>query len=150
MIIGTLGLTPVESDFPHPDAPFTDLGADAPTDLYPHEYISLCARNLITLGKTPSTFDPYAYITRTQVITMVVRAADRMAAGSLGTPGVGWAGVLDYSDPTHGANIKRAEFNGLLSGIQGLSGTLAGWTTTGLATRGEVAQMLWNLLAKLG
>jgi hypothetical protein len=149
MIVGTLGLTPVEADFPHADVPFTDLGADDPSSLYPHEYISVCARNQITLGKTPTTFDPYAYITRAQVISMVVRAADRLAPGTLATPGASWTGVLSYADPTHGSNIKRAEFNGLLAGIQGPAGTLAGWLTGGYATRGEVAQMLWNLLSKL-
>ena len=149
MIVGTLGLTPVEADFPHPDVPFTDLGADDPGNLYPHEFIAVCARNQITLGKTPTTFEPYAYITRAQVISMVVRAADRLAPGTLATPGASWTGVLSYADPTHGSNIKRAEFNGLLAGIQGPAGTLAGWLTGGYATRGEVAQMLWNLLSKL-
>ncbi len=149
MIVGTLGLTPVEADFPHPDVPFTDLGADDPGNLYPHEFIAVCARNQITLGKTPTTFDPYAYITRAQVISMVVRAADRLAPGTLATPGASWMGVLSSADPTHGSNIKRAEFNGLLAGIQGPAGTLAGWLTGGYATRGEVAQILWNLLSKL-
>ncbi len=149
MIVGTLGLTPVEADFPDPAAPFTDLGADDPSSLYPHEYVAVCARNQITLGKTPTTFDPYAYITRAQVISMVVRAADRLAPGTLATPGLAWTGALSYGDPTHGANIRRAEFNGLLAGIQGPAGTLAGWLTGGYATRGEVAQMLWNLLEKL-
>ena len=80
---------------------------------------------------------------------MVVRAADRLAPGTLATPGAAWTGVLSYADPTHGSNIKRAEFNGLLAGIQGPAGTLAGWLTGDHATRGEVAQMLWNLLSKL-
>ena len=73
MIVGTLGLPVQETDFPNPDVPFTDLGADDLTDLYPHEYVAVCARNAITLGKTPTTFDPYSYITRYQVISMVVR-----------------------------------------------------------------------------
>ena len=150
MIVGTLGLTPIEADFPDPAAPFTDLEADDLGSLYPHEYVAVCARNQITLGKTPTTFDPYASITRAQVISMVVRAADRLSTGTLGTPGVSWTGVLDYADATHGANIKRAEFNGLLAGIQGPAGSLAGWLTDDYATRGEVAQILWNLLAGLG
>ena len=149
MIVGTLGLTPIEADFPDPAAPFTDLEADDLGSLYPHEYVAVCARNQITLGKTPTTFDPYASITRAQVISMVVRAADRLSTGTLGTPGASWTGVLDYADATHGANIKRAEFNGLLAGIQGPAGTLGGWLTDDHATRGEVAQILWNLLEKL-
>jgi hypothetical protein len=83
------------------------------------------------------------------MITMVVRAADNLAAGSLQTVPTDWSGQLSYGDATHGANIQKAEFNGLLAGIQGPGGTLAGWNTDGNATRGEVAQMLWNLLQML-
>jgi hypothetical protein len=49
----------------------------------------------------------------------------------------------------HGQNIWLAEFNHLVDGILGPKGGLAGWDTTAYATRGEVAQMLWNLLGKL-
>ncbi len=74
---------------------------------------------------------------------MIVRAGSRV----LQSPPTGYRGVLDYSDPTHGQNIRIAEYNGLLAGIVGnSSGSLTGWDTTGFATRGEVAQVLWNLL----
>ena len=59
-------------------------------------------------------------------------------------------GLLPAGDPTHGANIKKAEYNGLLDGIWASTTIpipgLAGWDTGANATRGEVAQMLWNLL----
>ncbi len=58
--------------------------------------------------------------------------------------------MLSYADPTHGSNIRRAEFNGLLAGIQGPAGTLDGWLTGSHATRGEVAQMLWKPLEQAG
>jgi hypothetical protein len=77
---------------------------------------------------------------------MIVRAGSR----ELAPPPAGYKGVLSYTDPTHGANIRVAEYNGLLEGIVGPSGGLAGWDTTGSATRGEVAQMLWNLLGVFG
>ena len=48
--------------------------------------------------------------------------------------------------PTHGENIRKAEFNGLLDGLEGLS---ASWDGLQPATRGECAQMLWNLLNAL-
>ena len=43
----------------------------------------------------------------------------------------------------HGENLRIAEYNGLLDGLLGMG---PGWDVTANATRGEVAQMLWNLL----
>jgi len=150
MVVLTLDLPVAETDFPDPAVPFVDLGDDNPVKLYPHEYVAICALNGITRGTDATHFSPGLNIRRTQVISMVVRAADNLAPGTLdGTP-VGWNGDLSYDDPDHGANIKKAEFNALLDGIQGPDGTLASWDTTGFATRGEVAQILWNLLNLLG
>jgi rhodanese-related sulfurtransferase len=152
MIVGTLDLPVAEEDFPNPAVPFTDLGSDDLSKLYPHEYVAVCALNEITKGKTLTTFDPYSNITGQQVITMVVRAADNLAPGTLQEVPAGWSGQLPAGDPTHGANIKKAEYNGLLDGIRASLSIpgLAGWDTTKNATRGEVAQMLWNLIACLG
>jgi peptidoglycan/xylan/chitin deacetylase (PgdA/CDA1 family) len=60
-------------------------------------------------------------------------------------PPAGWDGRLSYSDPTHGANIKRAEFNFLLDQMSLESVDLETWPSAG-STRGEAAQMLWNFL----
>jgi hypothetical protein len=149
MIVLALGLEVKENDFPILAAPFVDLGPDDGYSLYPHEYVAVCARNNITQGTDPTHFSPLNNISRAQLITMVVRAADNLAPGTLSSPPVGWTGQLPYSDPTHGGNIKKAEYNGLLAGIQGSGSTLAGWNTAGDATRGEVAQVLHNLLGKL-
>ena len=63
-------------------------------------------------------------------------------------------GCSQFGDPTHGPNIEKAEYNGLLSGIWASTTIpapgLAGWDTGADATRGEVAQILWNLLNLLG
>ncbi|MHB9115038.1 MAG: hypothetical protein ACYC6T_10685, partial [Thermoleophilia bacterium] len=55
----------------------------------------------------------------------------------------GWGLFRTFRDPTHGYNAHLAEFNGLLTGIQG-SGDVSAWAYQP-ATRGEVAQILWNL-----
>jgi parallel beta-helix repeat protein len=146
--VPTNSCTDGPKDFPNPAVPFTDLGADDPSSLYPHEYVAVCALNNITKGKSASAFDPGSKISRRQMITMVVRAADNLAAGTLKPTPDGWVGILDASDATHGANIAKAESNGLLNGIRASSSAagLAGWDTSQNATRGEVAQMLWNLL----
>ena len=78
-------------------APFVDLGPDRLGDLYPHEYVGAAYRAGITTGKTATTFDPYSYITRLQVISMVVRMADNLQPGLLAAVPealalrVGWA-----------------------------------------------------------
>ncbi len=146
MIVKTLGLSVTGTEV----CPFVDVSAGTGADpFYPAKYVAVCALNNITKGTDATHFAPTRNITRAQMITMVVRAADNLAAGSLQAVPTGWVGQLSYADATHGANIQKAEFNGLLAGIQGPGGTLAGWNTDGNATRGEVAQMLWNLLQML-
>ena len=51
-----------------------------------------------------------------------------------------------YSDATHGPNVKLADYNGLLGGLQ-TGSSPAAWLA-GNATRGEVAQVLWNLIER--
>jgi hypothetical protein len=146
MIVKTLDL-PVTGTEP---CPFVDVTAGGGADpFYPVGYVAVCAIKNITKGIDATHFAPGLSIKRAQMITMIVRAADNLAVGSLTDPPSDWGGLLSYADPTHGANIRKAEFNGLLTGITGPGGTLASWNTTGNATRGEVAQMLWNLLAKM-
>jgi hypothetical protein len=149
MIVKTLGLTVTGYEV----SPFVDVlpGTDA-DPFYPLKYVAVCAHNSITKGVDATHFNPYANISRQQVITMVVRAADKVATGTLAKVPADWGGQLSYADPTHGLNVKKAEYNGLLAGIRASLATpgLAGWNTGGNATRGEVAQILWNLLAKMG
>jgi N-acetylneuraminic acid mutarotase len=120
---------------------FSDVPSGTPQDpLYPDHYVAVAAKNHLVMGYTEdNTFRPDNKISRYQVVTMVVRAG----GSELGTPPPGWQGVLDYSDATHGENLKIAEFNGLLAGLQGLD---EGWSGGGDATRGECAQLLWNLV----
>lgn len=147
MIVGALGLPVVEADFPDPNVPFIDLGEDDdPADLYPHEYVAVCARHDITHGSTATNFSPWDSIKRFQVISMVVRAVDEIQPGLL-------APIPDDFDPSwdpaisedHGRNAARAEYNDLLVGISGLE-DLDPW---GAMSRGETAQILYNLLQKL-
>jgi hypothetical protein len=154
MIVLTLALPVAEEDFPDPAVPFIDLDTDDPAKLYPHEYVAVCALNNITKGTDATHFSPTKNITRQQVITMVVRAVDNLKPGTLEAVPAGWNGVLPAGDPTHGLNIKKAEYNGLLDGIWASTTVptpgLAGWDTTKNATRGEVAEMLAQLLYRAG
>lgn len=123
--------------------PFKDVDAGGGGTLYPDNYVAVCAAHGITLGKTATTFVPYASITRAQVMTMVVRAAQDLKPSAIQEPPAGWKGLLPTKDPAHGANIARAECSGLLAGID-----LSAFSVNGKATRGEIAQIIWNLRAK--
>jgi hypothetical protein len=120
---------------------FVDVEGSGPGELYPDNYVEAAARAGLTKGRTATLFAPGDHVSRAQVMTMIVRAGDRFVAGGLDDPRAGWHGYLSgYSDPTHGQNARIAEYNGLLTGIH-----LDGWDPDENASRGEVAQMLWNL-----
>jgi hypothetical protein len=140
MIVLTLGLE-VPSDAV---CRFTDVDTTPNVNdpLYPAKYVEVCASNLITTGKTPTTFDPAGSITRQQLITMVARAADLPdpPAGYLPTSGFG-QGQFSLSD--HYLNACKADAAGLLAGLQGVGPT---YDFTAASNRGECAQLLYNLL----
>lgn len=139
MIVNTLGLPVVEADFPNAAVPFTDLGNDDLTKLYPHEYVAVCALHDITRGATATTFSPWSPISRYQVVSMVVRAVDNQLVPPPAGYGA-WRG-----DPDHGQNAARAEYNGLLNGLD-----LSALSPYDNMSRGEVAQVLHNLILALG
>lgn len=142
MIVLTLGLPVNESNV----VPFDDVQIDGFADpFYPDNYIAVAATNGITNGTGPRMFSPGANILRAQVVTMIVRGAQNvLPAGTLATPPTGYTGSLPNFSDIHSPNMRLAEFNGLLAGLQGFG---ASWDPWEAASRGEVAQMLANLLA---
>ena len=119
-------------------SPFTDLGADDPNGLYPHEYVAAAAEHGIALGITPTQFGPYLDISRAQAVTMVVRAIQNLGGpGMLLEPPSGYAGALGDFDGTHGPTMRLAEGNGLLAGLVGFG---PAWDPWAAASRGEVAR----------
>lgn len=144
MIVGALWETVTEGDWQDANPPFLDCGPDDPTDLYPHDFIAVAKAKGLTTGKTATTFAPDANITRAQLITMVVRAAQNSSSIQLAPVGSDYAGIFRaYADPTHAGNVKLAECNGFLDGLV-VSGDPATWLA-GNATRGEVALVLTRL-----
>jgi hypothetical protein len=132
----------------HDTCNFTDAGAieRVEGELYAYHYVARATSTGLTFGYTDGTFRPLGNITRQQVISMIVRAGSSV----LEIPPADWQGVLSYIDPEHGQRIRTAEYNGLMEGIVGGTwGSLSGWDPRVTATRGEVAQMLYNLLGIL-
>jgi len=150
MIVGAFSL-PVTEDM---TSPFTDLGTDSPSSLYPHEYVAAAYANAITTGITATSFGPYREITRAQVVTMGVRALENLYAGVLAAPPVDYNNAWGTGfSPIHGPKARIAEYNGLLDGlgtdVAHPTGNLAGLDPWGVMPRGEVAQFLWNVMALL-
>jgi len=147
MIALTLDLQPTESDV----CPFTDVDLSGPNSLYPDNFVAVVAALGITKGISRYSFDPWANISRAQVITMIVRAAP-IAGVSLTQPSTGYYDdprhvMSNFNDANHGLNSHIAEANGLLWGIrQDSAGVWDPWRN---ATRGEVAQMLYRLREKM-
>ena len=135
MIVLAMGITVTEQD----SHPYPDVSRDPNQGLYPYGYVAAASRAGLVTGYTDGLFRPLGLTTRMQLATIVVRAAET----SLAILPSRWRGLLDYSDPSHGENLRRAEFGGLLKGIRDLQA----WDTTRPVTRGELAQILANLLA---
>lgn len=121
--------------------PFTDVDLTPnPVDpLYPAKYVAVCALHHITEGKTLTTFDPSSSITREQLITMVARAVNLPDPPASFVPSFGEG---QFGLPKHFANAKKAASAGLLAGLQGVG---PDFNFAGPASRGECAQLLFNL-----
>lgn len=140
MVVGALNIPVSEASWLDTAPPFQDLGPDNPLDLYPHDYVAAAAANKITLGTTPTTFDPWSNVTRAQVVTMALRGASLWWKVPLPAVPAGWVGHLTFTDPTHGGYMRQADYLGILDGIVGLG---PGWNPWAPATRAEVAEILW-------
>ncbi len=128
-------------------SPFTDLGPDNPADLYPHEYVAAAYAAGITQGITSTTFGPWNNISRAQVVTMVVRALQNRFPALLTPPPAEYQNTWGTGfSPTHGENARIAEYNGLLSGLPLAGAASDPWAAM---PRGEVAQVLWNMMGML-
>ena len=122
---------------------FKDAPAvNATNPLYPGAYVAVAAKNNIVKGYPGNLFGFYDNVTREQLISMAVRAAGT----ALAVAPAGWQGIFNYSDAAHGQDIKAAEYNGWLAGIQ----DVYSWDVTADATRGEAAQILAQLVAEVG
>jgi len=137
MIARTMGIPVSESDVCH----FGDVQAGGYADpLFPDNYIAACAKYEITKGTSPTTFSPGAQISRAQVVTMVVRAVQKVQ------PDIALADISPSTwgnnfDPLHGPTAAIAQGSGFLLGLP-----LADLDPWGVMPRGEVAQVLHNVL----
>jgi hypothetical protein len=121
--------------------PFTDVPAQVGADpLYPSKYVAVCFAAGITTGKTATTFAPYDPITHQQLISMITRAA------GVSNPPAGYAVTFtaaQFYPNEHYLNAKKAAYAGLLNGLLGVG---PAYDFFAGSTRGECAQLLYNLI----
>ncbi|MCL5735195.1 MAG: S-layer homology domain-containing protein [Actinobacteria bacterium] len=138
ILVGALGIPVVPNAF----IPFTDVDRDA--NGYPWDFVAAAYHNNITQGRTATLFAPYVNVLRGQVTTLVVRALQQLHPGLLQDPPLSYQNTWGTGfSPIHGPLARIAEFNELLAGLP-LSTTSS--DPLGPMTRGEVAQVLWNVL----
>ena len=137
MIVKALGFTVSGTEV----CPFVDVAGQIGSDpFYPSKYVAVCAAQGITTGTTPTTFSPTGKITHQQLITMVVRAAGLPDPPTSYVPGFT---ASQFSLAEHYQNAAKAACGGLLDGLQGVG---ASYNFLAPSTRGECAQVLYNLL----
>lgn len=140
VIVEALDLPVSEADV----VAFTDVDIGGPGTLYPDNYVAAAARKGLVLGTGGGHFAPYAPLTRAQLVTMLVRTSGHPPGRLvLHTVPADFVGSLGTFDPTHGPAARTAEYAGLLHGLAQFD---QDWNPWAPATRGEAAQLLWNLL----
>ena len=138
MVAAALGL----ADEDVVSTPFTDLGTPD-QNLYPQKYVA-ALRSVDAIGGVTSTrFAPWDTVSRAQMVTIVVRAVQRLDPAVLVSMPLSLSILGDF-DEHHTQTMALAEANGLLVGIAGYGAT---WNPWAPITRGEVAQVLQNLLS---
>jgi hypothetical protein len=121
---------------------FTDVDpAQGSDSFYPDKYVAVCAAAGITKGTTATTFKPYDNITRQQLVSMVVRGAVPADPPALYLPPFAEG---QFSPNEHYVNARKAAYAGLLDSIEGMGPAFNFFVP---ATRGECAQLLYNLVS---
>ena len=126
-----------------PQTPFTDLGERTPGDPYPHNYVAAVHGQGIVKGLSATAFGPWEEITRAQVVSMVVRALQKLAPHLLTSPSGDFVARWGQFSLDHQDNARLAEFNGLLTGLPLDTEAADPWAPM---TRAETAQIIANLV----
>jgi hypothetical protein len=132
-----MGLVPTEED----KTCFPDVKDD--DRLFPYHYIAKAAQEGIFIGFPDGTFKPNENISRTQIITAVVRAANKLMPGKLKQPPFLYKSSLGNFSDTYTESANWFQYNCLSNDLVKYGQTWNPWQS---ATRGEVAQIVYNLL----
>ena len=142
MVCGAMDIGVTEGSWLDSAPPFPDLGTDPLDDVYPHDFVAAASAAGIIKGDK-GNFKPYDGIYRIGVILMVVRALDSLSPGALDAVPASFASTVGGLSGEHAEAMRKAEYNHLTAGLAGFGSSWNAWAT---ASRGEVAQILWNAM----
>ena len=114
-----------------------------PLESFPGKFIVALSRLGVAQGTSATRYSPWSPLSRAQLITMTVRTIQALEPGRLHEVPAGYVGSLGDFSTVHGPAMRIAEYNGLLSGLAGFG---SGWNPWNIATRGEIAQVIDNLI----
>jgi subtilisin family serine protease len=118
--------------------PFKDVAAQIGDDpFYPYSYVAVAYQQGVVKGTDSTHFSPYRSLTRSQMISMVARAAD------LTEPPAGYTPPFSNFSAEHYPYARQAAYAGLLDGLVGMG---PGYRFTSPASRGEMCALLYALL----
>ncbi len=142
MVCGVMDIGVSEESWLDSAPPFPDLGPDPLDTTYPHDFVAAAYAAGIIKGDN-GKFKPYDGISRIGVVLMVVRALDSLAPDALDPVPAGFSSTVGGLSGEHAEAMRKAEYNHLMDGLAGFD---TRWNAWGTATRGEVAQILWNAM----
>jgi subtilisin family serine protease len=118
---------------------FTDVDANA----WYANYISIAVKAGIVSGKSDTTFDPNAQITREEMVTMMMRAYAILNT----SPQTGDTAV-EFTDASE-VSSWATEYVNAAAKLQLIQGRAEGkFAPKGMSTRAEAAQVIYNMLKK--
>ena len=137
ILVNALGL-PVDASM---SSSFKDLGPDS-SHFYPDEYVAAATKAGLLAGYSPTEFGPWNQLTRAQMVTVLVRAAQKLSPAALTSPPSDYVGSVTGAPEAHAGNLRIAEYNGLLRNLADFGSS---WDPNSYARRGEVVQLLYDL-----
>jgi hypothetical protein len=141
MVTLAMGVPVSEADI----CTFADVAPSGARSLYPDNYVAAAARMGIVTGYVRpgyQRFKPTMQVTLAQLVTICTRAAVR----TLSVPPESYLSTWGPFDATHGPTARLAQYNGLLRGLAPAGQTLRSLSPWKVATRGQAAALLFNLM----
>ena len=125
------------------NAPFVDLGTPDSRG-YPHVFVTAAYASGVVQGRDPDqrVFAAWEPLPRDEAVTMAVRAVLHALPSLLVTPPKEAFSFFSSVGEPHGSYLRLAEYNGILCCLPGVCPR---WNLSSPLTRGEAAQVLYNL-----
>ena len=108
---------------------------------YPFDFVEEATEQHFVIGYSNGLFGPFDSVTKVQLVRTIVRAT----GAKLAVPPAGYQTGFTDVPPADVAFVAKAKFNGLIDGKTGTP-----FEPYSQATRGQVAQIIYNAIIKFG